>query len=61
MTGELSKVLSEPLTIERFEGANHERVLRLTGPLTAATTQPFQNALRSENAGTIILDLSQVP
>src|SRR5580700_6503442 len=55
-------MLSEPLTIERFEGANHEqRVLRLTGPLTAGTSQPFQNALRSENAGTIILDLSHVP
>ncbi len=55
-------MLSEPLTIERFEGANPEqRVLRLTGPLTAGTTQPFQNALRSENAGTIILDLSHVP
>jgi anti-anti-sigma factor len=55
-------MLSDPLTIERFEGANYQqRVLRLTGPLTAATSQPFQNALRSENAGTIILDLSQVP
>jgi anti-sigma B factor antagonist len=54
-------MLTEPLTIERFEGANRERVLRLTGPLTAATAQPFQNAVRSENAGTIILDLSHVP
>jgi anti-sigma B factor antagonist len=54
-------MLTEPLTIERFEGANRERVLRLTGPLTAATSLVFQNALRSENAGTIILDLSHVP
>jgi anti-anti-sigma factor len=54
-------MLSEPMTIERFEGANRERVLRLTGPLTAATAQPFQNAMRSEDAGTIILDLSLVP
>jgi anti-sigma B factor antagonist len=54
-------MLSEPMTIERFEGANRERVLRLSGPLTAASAQPFQNAVRSENAGTIILDLSLVP
>jgi anti-anti-sigma factor len=60
--GKAIRMLSEPLTIERFEGANNQqRVLRLTGPLTAATSQPFQNALRAENAATIILDLSHVP
>jgi anti-sigma B factor antagonist len=53
---------SDPLTIERFEGANYEqRVVRLIGPLTASTAVPFQNTLRGENAATIILDLSRVP
>jgi anti-anti-sigma factor len=59
---EKNPMLPESLVIERFEGANQaQRVLRLNGPLTATTAVPFQNALRGENAGTMILDLSQVP
>jgi anti-sigma B factor antagonist len=55
-------MLPESLVIERFEGANQaQRVLRINGPLTANTSVPFQNALRGENAGTMILDLSNVP
>jgi len=52
----------EELTIERFEGAvEGQRVLRLAGPLTLATTPQFQNTLRSEDASTMILDLTKVP
>ncbi len=55
-------MLGESLTIQRLEGANQaQRVLRLNGPLTATTSVPLQNALRGENAGTMILDLSHVP
>lgn len=55
-------MLAESLVVEKFEVANQaHRVLRLNGPLTATTSVPFQNALRGENAGTMILDLSHVP
>jgi len=56
-------MMSEPpLVIERFEGAvQGQRVLRLKGPLTVATSSPLQNAVRGEEAETMILDLAQVP
>jgi anti-sigma B factor antagonist len=55
-------MLSEPLIIERFEGTNQSQgVLRLKGPLTAATSSRFQNAIRGENTSTMILDMSHVP
>ena len=48
---------SGELIIERLEAG----VLRLAGPLTIATQSLFQNAVRRENAPTMILDLTHVP
>lgn len=53
---------SDPLIIERLVGAvEGQGVLRLRGPLTTENLSPFQNAVRSENAPTMFLDLSEVP
>jgi anti-sigma B factor antagonist len=53
---------SEPLEIERVFGAvGGQGVLRLRGPLTAENLADFQNAVRRENAPTMILDLAEVP
>ena len=48
---------SESLEIERLERG----VLSLRGPLTMENVTPFLNAVRRENAPTVILDLSGVP
>jgi anti-sigma B factor antagonist len=53
-------MLSEPLTIERLAGPG-QGVLRLKGPLTTHNLSPFQNAVRGEDAATMILDLTEVP
>jgi anti-sigma B factor antagonist len=53
-------MLSEPLTIERLAGPG-QGVLRLKGPLTTQTLSPFQNAVRGEDALTMILDFTEVP
>jgi anti-sigma B factor antagonist len=43
-------------------GANQEQgILRLRGPLTTENLPQFQSALRREQVGTMILDLSEVP
>ena len=48
--------------VERFEGvADHQRILLLHGPLTIETSKQFERAVRTENAETMILDLSDVP
>lgn len=48
--------------IERMEGAiEGQGVIRLKGPLTTENLSPFQNAVRSEQAPTVFLDLSEVP
>ena len=50
------------LTVERYEGvAEDQRILLLKGPITIETTPQFERAVRSENAETVILDLSDVP
>ena len=51
---------SEQLTIERL-AAPGQGVLRLKGPLTTQNISPFQNAMRGEDAPTMILDLTEVP
>jgi anti-sigma B factor antagonist len=51
---------SEQLTIERLAGPG-QGVLRLKGPLTTQNLPPFQNAMRGEDAPTMILDLTEVP
>ncbi len=48
---------SEPLEVERLDHG----VLSLRGPLTMENVTPFLNAVRRENAPTMILDLSGVP
>jgi anti-sigma B factor antagonist len=48
---------SEPLEIERLERG----ILTLRGPLTMENVTPFLNAVRRENASTMILDLTGVP
>ena len=52
----------QELTVERYEGvAEDQRILLLKGPITIQTTPQFERAVRSENAETMILDLSDVP
>jgi anti-sigma B factor antagonist len=48
---------SESLEIERLDHG----VLSLRGPLTMENVTPFLNAVRRENASTMILDLTGVP
>ena len=49
-------------TVERYEGvAEDQRILLLHGPLTLETSSQFERAVRSEDAETMILDLSDVP
>jgi anti-sigma B factor antagonist len=47
----------EPLEIDRVDRG----VLSLRGPLIMENVSPFLNAVRRENANTMILDLSGVP
>ncbi len=48
---------SEPLEIERLDRG----VLSFRGPLTMENVPPFMNAVRREDAPTMILDLAGVP
>jgi len=48
---------SEPLQVERLDRG----VLSLHGPLTMENVSPFLNAVRREDAPTVILDFSNVP
>lgn len=48
---------TEPLQIERLDRG----VLSLHGPLTMENVSPFLNAVRREDAPTMILDLADVP
>jgi anti-sigma B factor antagonist len=48
---------SEPLLVERLDRG----VLSLRGPLTMENVSPFLNAVRREDAPTMILDFSGVP
>ena len=50
------------LTVERYAGVtDDQRVLLLHGPITIETTPHFERAIRNESAGSMILDLSDVP
>ncbi len=48
---------SEPLQVERLDRG----VLSFRGPLTMENTAPFLNAVRREDAPTMILDFTGVP
>jgi anti-sigma B factor antagonist len=48
---------TEPLQIERLD----KGVLSLHGPLTMENVAPFMNAVRREDAPTMILDFTDVP
>lgn len=55
-------MFSEPLTIERYESdIAGQGVLMLKGPLVTENLSPFQNAVRGEDAETMIIDLTHVP
>jgi anti-sigma B factor antagonist len=51
----------EPLSIEDFNTADHNRVLKLTGPLTIATLYKFQDLVRSGSSPKLIVDFTNVP
>ncbi len=54
--------MAEPLEVEHLFGAREgQGILCLKGPLTAENQFSLQNAVRRENASTIILDLTEVP
>lgn len=53
--------MAEPLEIERLDGNGGPGILCLRGPLTFENITPFQNAVRREQASTVILDLTDVP
>jgi anti-sigma B factor antagonist len=48
---------SEPLQVDRLDRG----VLSLHGPLTMENVPPFLNAVRREDAPTVILDFTDVP
>ena len=50
-------MVSEPIQIDRLDRG----VLSLRGPLTMENVSPFLNAVRREDAPTMILDFSGVP
>jgi anti-sigma B factor antagonist len=53
---------AEPLEVERlFSDVGGQGVLRFKGPLITQNLADFQNAIRRENAPTVILDLTDVP
>ena len=53
---------AEPLEVEHlFSDAGGQGVLRFKGPLITQNLPDFQNAIRRENAPTVILDLTDVP
>ena len=52
----------ESLLVDKFApGVQGHGVICLKGPLTLETRSVFQSAVRSENAHTIFLDLTDVP
>jgi len=51
----------EPLTIDDLGQQNQKRVLRLSGPLTIATLYEFQNLVRTNISGGLVLDFTNVP
>src|SRR5258706_13661097 len=53
---------NESLSIEVLPaGGDQARVFSLKGPLPLTTFFPFQAAVRSETAGTVIVEMSGVP
>jgi anti-sigma B factor antagonist len=55
-------IMAEPFEVEHLFGAREGHgILCLKGPLTAENQASLQNAVRRENADTIILDLAEVP
>lgn len=51
----------EPLTIDDLGQQNQKRLLRLSGPLTIATLYEFQNLVRTNISGGLVLDFTNVP
>jgi len=51
----------KPLEIERVDATGDTSILRLHGPLLLGNFFPFQSMVRSDTAGTLIIDLVDVP
>jgi len=51
----------EALRIEDVGIQEHNRVLRLSGPLTLSTLFEFQNLVRAASGANLVLDFTQVP
>jgi anti-sigma B factor antagonist len=51
----------QPLEIERIAGSAGTSILRLHGPLLLGNLFSFQSMVRSEHAGLLIIDMSDVP
>ena len=49
------------LEIERVDAAGDTSILRLHGPLLLNNFFPFQSMVRSDTAGTLIIDMADVP
>lgn len=56
-----ARMRAEPLEVERLFSDVGQGVLRFKGPLVTQNLADFQNAIRRENAPTVILDLTDVP
>src|SRR5271157_2404898 len=51
----------KPLEIERVDATGDASILRLHGPLLLNNFFPFQSMVRSDTAGTLIVDMADVP
>lgn len=51
----------KPLEIEKIENVPGTTVLRLHGPLLLGNFFPLQTMVRSDDAGLLVLDVSDVP
>lgn len=50
-----------PLTIQDLSTTEHNRLLKLDGPLTIGTLFEFQNLVRTNSSPKLILDFTNVP
>ena len=51
----------KPLEIEKIDDASGATVLRLHGPLLLGNFFPLQTMVRSDNAGVVIIDVTDMP
>lgn len=51
----------KPLEIEKIEAVSGATVLRLHGPLLLGNFFPLQSMVHEDNAGVLVIDLSEMP